>query len=103
MIIFRYLFIIIFITFIFNIILYFVSVFSKEITVNKVYDIRRTLMFEDSNNNSYIVSNVWYLGRFNSMEEWNKLEVGKKYRIKGFGYRIGFLGMYPRIYDINPI
>lgn len=99
--------IVIFVSFFSNIILFLISGFTKDVSVKKIFDLRGRrssgLMFEDSDNNNYRVVNVWYLGRFNSVEEWNKLKIGKKYQIKGYGYRIGFLGMYPKVYDIQSI
>ena len=39
--------------------------------------------------------------RFNGAEDYNKLEKGKSYNISGYGYRLGMLDMYPKIYKIN--
>ena len=36
----------------------------------------------------------------NSAEDWNRLEEGKTYKIKGYGFRMGFLDMYPTISSI---
>ena len=48
----------------------------------------------------YRVSNVWWRADFNNEEDWNTLEIGKTYRVKGWGYRVPLFGMYPNIYKI---
>jgi len=35
--------------------------------------------------------------QFNSTEIWNSLKKEQKYNITGYGWRVGFFGMYPNI------
>lgn len=90
-----------------NMMLFLFSRFTKTITVKKVYDLRErksnSLMFEDSEGNNYNVSNILFLLHFNHVEEWNKLKVGQKFQIKGYGYRFPILGMFPRVYSVKAI
>ena len=48
----------------------------------------------------YQVSNVWWRADFNNEEDWHALDIGKTYRVKGWGYRVPLFGMYPNIYKI---
>lgn len=47
-----------------------------------------------------IPSSVWYW-QFDVPEKWNKLEVGQKYKVKTYGYRIPALGLFPNIVEIK--
>jgi hypothetical protein len=83
------------------------SHFEKEITVTKKYTAvtgiryaRTQYMVVDSGNSIYEVSNVWWKADFNNAEDWNNMEVGKKYRVKGWGYRFPLFAMYPNIYEL---
>jgi hypothetical protein len=83
------------------------SHFEKEITITKKYTAvtgvryaRTQYMVVDSDNSIYEVSNVWWKADFNNVEDWNNMEVGKKYRVKGWGYRFPLFGMYPNIYEL---
>ena len=47
--------------------------------------------------------NVWFKGDFNRADEYAKIEENKKYRVKGYGVRLPFLGMYHKIYDVKEV
>ena len=83
------------------------SAFEKEITIAKKYTsiggVRYAYtqyMIVATDGSIYQVSNVWWHADFNNEEDWNALEIGKTYRVKGWGYRVPLFGMYPNIYKI---
>ena len=102
-------FIIIFIlSIIFKIIYDFSTPFTKTITVKEKYlrnaGRRRkdVYMIVDTDNNIYQLTDVWYRGEFNMANDYIGLEVGKKYKITGYGKRIHFLSWYPSVYTYTP-
>ena len=42
-------------------------------------------------------------GKFDSSDLYNKLKEEKTYKIKTYGYRIGFLSMYENIIDVEEV
>jgi len=86
-------------------IMYLLSNFNKKITIKDKYIRYRkrssNYHIVDSEDNIYLVDNLWFLGDFNRAEDYNKLEKGNSYNISGYGYRLGMLDMYPKIYKIN--
>lgn len=83
------------------------SAFEKEITIAKKYTaiggVRYAYtkyMIVATDGNIYQVSNVWWRADFNNEEDWHALDIGKTYRVKGWGYRVPLFGMYPNIYKI---
>ncbi len=77
--------------------------FEKTITVrtNMAHGSGRATrnMVSDNDGNTYKVENVILLLHFDSAELQAKLMPGNTYKVKGFGLRIPFLGMYPIITD----
>ena len=55
----------------------------------------------DTNNNVYEVKDLLFIGKFNSSDIYNQLEVGKTYSITTSGYRIHILSEYPNINKIQ--
>ncbi len=49
----------------------------------------------------YMVGDAFYMLKFNSMDTWGNLEEGKTYKVKGFGWRMGFFSMFPNITEIQ--
>ena len=81
------------------------TTFEKTITIKKKYTRARgnqgdSYFIVDDTNTIYQVNNLFYTFDFNRAEDWNNLEEGKNYKIKGYGFRIGFLDMYPTISSI---
>jgi hypothetical protein len=79
--------------------------FDKTITIKKKYTRTRgrygdSYFVVDETNTIYQVNNLFYNFDFNRAEDWNNLEEGKTYKIKGYGFRIGFLDMYPTVSSI---
>jgi cytochrome b subunit of formate dehydrogenase len=83
------------------------SAFEREITIAKKYTaiggVRYAYtqyMIVTTDGSIYQVSNVWWRADFNNEEDWNTLDIGKTYRVKGWGYRVPLFGLYPNIYEI---
>lgn len=54
-------------------------------------------MIIDENGNHYNVNNsVWYW-KWDSIEDWHKLETSKDISIKYYGWRVPLLGLFPNI------
>lgn len=83
--------------------------FSRTITIKEKYNfasgagrslsMKNTVM--DSEGRVYAISNSFPLLHFTSAEVMMKIENGKTYTVKGYGWRIPILGMYPNIVRIN--
>jgi hypothetical protein len=58
-----------------------------------VYTDLTTLKIEDT---------YWYLN-FSSSDLWGKLKVGKSYRIKTYGIRLGWMSWYPNVVSYQEI
>lgn len=54
----------------------------------------------DNNDNTYQVYDMLFIGKFNSTDIYNKLKIGKKYKVKVTGERIHFWSMYQNINEI---
>ena len=79
---------------------YFTS-FEKVITV-KEKDSMRTGKYgkniiSDTDGNVYTIENSMFYDFFTAMELFTKIELNQSYKVKGFGYRIPILGIYPNI------
>jgi len=60
-------------------------------------------IIEDKNGNIYIISNSLYYLFFQSVKLYTDIQNGVKYKIKGYGYKLPFLGLYPQIIFAEPI
>ena len=74
---------------------------SKIINVKQKYKFDRHGFTEfiiiDDNNNHYNVNNsIWY-NKWNSIEDWNKIETNKNIQITYYGWRIPVLGLFPNV------
>ena len=104
-----YVIIISFLIYIFiNVIFYFIFGFENIITIKDKYVVSRykggiIYYIVDSNNNIYEIDNVWFLADFNKAEDYNLINKGEQYKVKGYGFRADFLGLYPSIYNITKI
>ena len=57
----------------------------------------------DENNNTYVFEDAILLGDMNSLDDYNKIEKGKKYKISGSGIRLTYLSLFPVIYEVKEI
>ena len=91
---------------------WYICVFNtiwKTITIKEKYNISSgsgkslhiTNTVMDENANVYKLSNSVFLLHFTSAEVMMKLEKDKQYVVKGYGWRVPFLGMYPNIVSAN--
>jgi len=84
-----------------------ITYFEKEITVKEInntfYGKYGSNIIVDTDDNIYSVSNTIYYLQFSSMELYAKIDSGKKYKIRGYGKRIPFLGLSPIIIDAKPV
>ena len=87
-----------------NIVLYYITHFEKTITIKDKYTRYRrygsNYNIVDENNTIYQVGNVWFKMNFDRAEDYNKLEKGKKYKVKGYGIRLPMLDTYKKIYYV---
>ena len=76
-----------------------------EITVKdkyiKRYDDSDMYMVVDTSGNAYKITDMMFLGKFDSTDIYNKLEIGNTYKIKTTGYRNKFFSSYPNINKIE--
>jgi len=88
-----------------DIIFYQFTKFEKIVTVKSKYlrnrQNRDQYMFIDTENNIYHVKNRSLSLEFDEAEDWNLLKDGNKYLIKGYKFRVPFLGMYPTVVRIK--
>lgn len=55
----------------------------------------------DTDNNTYEITDLTFIGKWNSTDLYNQLEIGKEYKITTSGIRNQFLSMYPNINRIE--
>jgi hypothetical protein len=83
---------------------------EKNITIVKKYKFVRNgfteFMIIDSYGNHYNVNNSFWFLKFNSLEDWHKIDPlnesnnkNGNIKIAYYGYRIPFLGLFPNIID----
>lgn len=72
-----------------------------EITVKdkyiKRYNKEDIYLVVDNNGNTYKITDLLFLGKFNSTDLYNKLNIGSTYKIKTSGFRMQFFNEYPNI------
>lgn len=86
-----------------NIFLEYSNITESVITVKDKYVKGQDGLYivVDTNNNVYEVKDLLFIGKFNSSDIYNQLEVGKTYSITTSGYRIHILSDYPNINKIQ--
>ena len=81
---------------------------TLEITVKDKY-IKRSgsendkYLVVDTDGNTYEITDLTWLGKWNSTDLYNQLEINNTYKIETSGIRNGFLSMYPNINKIEKI
>ena len=81
--------------------------YTFKTTNNKIIDIQDKYMLTrngftefmiiDTNGNHYNVNNSLWYWKWDSIEDWNKIQTNKLLIIKYYGWRIPLLGMFPNI------
>jgi hypothetical protein len=88
-----------------NLIFTYITRFEKIITIDEkfAYGQRngKSQSVSDKNNNVYEIRNSVYLFHFTSAEVFNNLDIDSTFKVKGYGYRIPVLGMFPNIYHAS--
>ena len=57
----------------------------------------------DTEKNTYQITDLTFIGKWNSTDLYNELEIGKKYKITTSGIRNQFWSMYPNINKVEKI
>jgi len=92
------------------IIFYYSTSFEKDITVKEKYTSQVYGKYGTSipiyyvvanDDTTYKIVNMWWMFDFNDTDDYGKINIGKTYRVKGYGKRVPFLGMVHKIYDIG--
>ncbi len=78
---------------------------QKDIVVAKKYQYDSNgfthFMIVDTTGNHYDVNNsLWYM-KWDSIEDWSSVETNDNVSIKYYGWRVPFLGMFPKIIKTN--
>lgn len=81
------------------------TVENKIIQINKKYLFDRNgfteFMIVDDNGKHYNVNNSLWYWKWDSIEDWHKLEPNKDIIIKYYGWRIPLFGLFPNIVMID--
>jgi hypothetical protein len=84
----------------------YANYFSTTITVKEKsnYGAGRYMknIVMDTTGKIYTVDNMYLVGNFDAIRKFSALEVGKTYRVSGYGISIPFLQMFPNITQISP-
>lgn len=76
---------------------------TKIITIKNKYMYTNNaftkFMVIDSENNHFCVNNTIWFWKWDSIEDWNNIELNKQIKINYYGYRIPVFGMFPNVYN----
>lgn len=102
----KWILIIIFVYHILSGIYVYFTIFQKEIVIeekNTYGSSANNQKISDTDGNVYVVENSLYMMQWESIELFNKLDVGKKFKVKGYGIRVPMLGIIPNIVSAEEI
>ena len=76
--------------------------YNKDIFVIKKYKfyvngITKFMIIDDENKHYCVNNSLWYW-KWNSLEDWHKIQENRRIKIKLYGYRIPMFGMFPNIF-----
>lgn len=95
------------IIFLIPVVAYYMSNFEKVITIRDKYTRYRrrgsNYNVVDTEGNIYQVDNLWFKGDFNRSNDYVAVTVGDTYKVKGYGYRIGMMHAYQKIYAFEKV
>lgn len=83
--------------------IYVVSTRNKnEIIIKNKYNFTRNgfteFMIIDNNGKHYNVNNSFWFWKWDSIEDWNNMEINQKININYYGIRIPLFGIFPNIF-----
>jgi len=85
----------------------YLTQFEKTITIDEkfAYGQRNgnSQSVSDKDNNVYEIRNSMLLFHFTSAEVFNSLDINSTYKVKGYGFRVPVLGMFPNIYHASSV
>ena len=84
----------------------YITYFSKIITIDNITYFKENgtgrNIVSDNNNNVYEIKNTNYYLFYRSAEVLSQMRNGMKVKIYGYGTRIPFFNIYPKIIGIKP-
>lgn len=81
--------------------------FEKAVTIQDKYIFSDSLtrinkkIIVDDENNSYVVSDAFFKGELNGLDNYNKIKKGKHYVISGSGRRVRLFNLFPVVYNVE--
>ena len=85
----------------------YIMKFEDDIQVKtkyvKIEGPRSLYMITTTRNRIYKFDRSTWKMHYSQAELWNSVEKGKRYRVKGFGKRWPFFGMYPNIHSVKEL
>jgi hypothetical protein len=91
----------------YSLIVYHFTKFEKVITIYEKYTRYRrkgsNYNLIDTDGNIYQIDNLWFKFDYNRADDYAKLKEGKQYKVKGYGFRAGFLESYQKIYEVESV
>ena len=95
------------IVFMFDLIVYQFTKFEKVITIEEKYTRYRSrgsnYNVVDTEGNIYKIDNLWFKFDYNRGDDYVKIKAGQKYKVKGYGFRAGFIHSYMKIYEVEKV
>lgn len=81
------------------------TVKNEHVNVIKKYKMVRNgfteFMIIDDKGRHFNVNNSFWYNKWNSIEDWNKIQENKKMDVKYYGLRIPLLGFFPNVVKCN--
>jgi len=78
---------------------------TEEIKIEKKYKIvnhgSTKFMIHDDNGRHYCVNNSLWYWKWDSVEDWSKMNKGDRIKVKYYGIRSPLLGLFPNIVKSN--
>lgn len=79
------------------------NIVVKDKYISQTYDEEngsKTLYYiVTTDNTTYEIVNIWWKLDFNNADDYARFDIGKSYHVKGYGFRIPYFNMFPKIYD----
>lgn len=85
--------------------------FTKQITIDDKFErvsgnntgVRQIFTVSTTNDEIFkVTQSLWYW-KYYPTETWNSLKKGRTYTVTGYGWRNGFLSLYPNIIEAKEI